>query len=123
MIMNNLMLLFKSIQGFFFCMGDKGELYIYFTPLYLVFCLVYHKFWVFYVCFYLLGDVRAKESKNEQLGVKRSNFGQNKRACRGIVNSCRDMSTFGRLNTKNPRPTCRSMPNSCRGMAVLMCKT
>ena len=40
---------------------DKGELYIYFTPLYLVFCLVYHQFWAFYVCFYLLGDVRAKE--------------------------------------------------------------
>ena len=46
-------------------MLDKGELYIYFTPLYLVFCLVYHQFWAFYVCFYLVGDVRAKESQNE----------------------------------------------------------
>ena len=70
---------------------DKGELYIYFIPLYLVFCLVYHQFWAFYVCFYLLGDVRAKESKNEQLGVKRSNFGQNKRACRSMILSCRSM--------------------------------
>ena len=29
------------------------------------FYLVYHHFVRFYVCFYLVGDVRAKESKNE----------------------------------------------------------
>ena len=74
------------------CRGvDKGNLCLYLISLCVVFCLIYHCFWALYMCFYLVGDVRVKESKNEQLGVKKSNFGQNKRACRGMVLSCRSM--------------------------------
>ena len=43
-----------------------------FTPIYLVFCIVYHLFWHSYVCFYLVGDVQVEGSKNEQSEAKRS---------------------------------------------------
>ena len=39
-------------------------------------------------------------SKVSRKGVERGNFGQSSRACRGMTNPCRGMSTFGRLNTK-----------------------
>ena len=51
---------------------DKSQLYMRFTLIYLVFCIVYHLFWHFYVCFYLVGDVQVEGSKNEQSEAKRS---------------------------------------------------
>ena len=52
--------------------GDKSQLYMRFILIYLVFCIVYHLFWYFYVCFYLVGDVQVEGSKNEQNEAKRS---------------------------------------------------
>ena len=51
---------------------DKSKLYMRFTLIYLVFCIVYHLFWYFYVCFYLVGDVQVEGSKNEQSEAKKS---------------------------------------------------
>ena len=52
--------------------NDKSQLYMRFTLIYLVFCIVYHLFWHFYVCFYLVGDFQVERSKNEQSEAKKS---------------------------------------------------
>ena len=49
---------------------DKSQLYMRFTLIYLVFCIVYQLFWHFYVCFYLVGNVQEEGSKNEQSEAK-----------------------------------------------------
>ena len=59
--------------------------------LYLVFCLVYHQFWIFYVCFYLVGDVRANGLKKEQIEGKWVNFELKKRSWCNMVLVCRGM--------------------------------
>ena len=43
-----------------------------FTLIYLVFCIVYHLFWTFDVCFYLVDNVQVERSKSEQRLAKRS---------------------------------------------------
>ena len=61
------------------------------------FCIVYHHFVHFYACFYLLDDVRVKGSKNEQIRVKKADFGLSRRACRSMlakfqIEACRSMT-------------------------------
>ena len=79
--------------------GELIKVYnIYVLPLYTqCFCIIYHHFVHFYVCYLFSGDVQGRRSRNKQLGVKRSNFGQSKRACHGMVLSCRSM---GQLSQK-----------------------
>ena len=76
--------------------GELIRVYnIYVLPLYTqCFCIVYHHFVHFYVCYLFLGDIQGRRSRNKQLGVKRSNFGQSKRACRDMVLSCRSMKSI-----------------------------
>ena len=86
--------------------GELIRVYnIYVLPLYTqCFCIVYHHFVHFYVCYLFSGDIQGKRSRNKQLGVKRSNFGQSKRACRGMVLSCRSMkSIIQKLESYMPR--------------------
>ena len=92
---------------------DKSQIYMRFTLIYLVFCIIYHLFWAFLLVFYLIGDVQVEGSKNKQKGVERGNSGQSKRACRGMVLSCRSMRC---TPVKNQRSACRSMPKLCRSM-------
>ena len=92
--------------------------YILFS-LYLVFCLVYRQFWVLYMCFYLVGDVQAKGSKNGQRKAIRSQKKQIWAKAKSMPRhelihaaACAKSAT----QVKNPRATCRSMKRSCRGM-------
>ena len=99
-----------------FLNNDKSQIYMRFTLIYLVFCIVCHLFWHFYVCFYLVGDVQVERSKNKQSEAKRSQkkhfwAKQKSMSWHGFV-----MPQHEITQSKNPRPACRSMPNSCRSM-------
>ena len=70
----------------------------------------------FYLCFILQVMFKQKDrrtSKVKQKEVERGNSGQSKRACRGMVLSCRSMRC---TPVKNQRSACRSMPKLCRSM-------
>ena len=62
----------KVSTGVVLMLCDKSQIYMRFTLVYLVFCIVITYFGHFYVCFYLVGDVQVERSKNEQRVAKRS---------------------------------------------------
>ena len=113
-----------------------------FTLIYLVFCIVYHLFWVFLCVFWSCRwcssrriKERAKSSKNESkeamLGKAQEHAAvwfchatawdalvKNPRlACRSMPNSCRSMPRWCKNENFN---SCCSMPKSCRGMTMLI---
>ena len=121
---------------------DKSQIYMRFTLIYLVFCIVYYLFWAFLSVFLSCRwcssrkiEERAKSSRKESkatmLGKAREHVAtwfchaaawatsvKNPRlACRSMPNSCRSMPRWCK---KKILRTCRRMPKSCRGMATLI---
>ena len=121
---------------------DKSQIYMRFTLIYLVFCIVYHLFWIFLLVFLSCTwcssrtiEARAKCSKKESkeaiLGKAREHAAawfyhaaawgtsvKNLRpACHSMPNSCRNMPR--RFKNKILK-TCRSMPKPCHDMATLI---
>ena len=102
---------------------DKSQIYIRFNPIYLVFCIVYHLFWIFWCVFLSCRwcssrkiEEQAKSSKKESKEAKMGKVQEHATAW-----FCHAAAWDDPI--KNPRLACRGMPNSCRDMAVLMWKT
>ena len=95
---------------------NKSQIYMKFTLIYLVFCIVYHLFWTFWCVFLSCrwcssrkieeqAKSSKKESKEAMLGKAREH------AAAWFCHA----AAWDAL-VKNPRPACRGMPNSCRSM-------
>ena len=119
---------------------DKSQIFMRFTLIYLVFCIVYHLFWAF-LCVFLScrwcssrrieerAKCSKKESKEAKMGKARehaatwfchaavwgSSVKNPRLAYRSMPNSCRSMP---RRCKNRILKTCRSMPKSCRGMTT-----
>ena len=116
-------------------LGDKSKIYMKFTLIYLVFCIVYHLFWTFWCVFLSCrwcssrkieeqAKSSKKESKEAKIGKAREHAAtwfhhaaawadlvKNPRlACRSMPRRCKN-ENFN---------SCRSMPKSCRGMTTLI---
>ena len=124
LLCQNLLLLIPNCLFFdLFCLRTSkklsvGELiraiFAYILYLYTqYFVLFIINFGHFYVCYWFSGDVQGRRSRNKQLGVKRSKFGQSKKTCRNMVSSCRGMRS---ISAKNPRAICCGMLSLCRDM-------
>ena len=109
-------------------MSDKSQIYMRFTFIYLVFCIVYHLFWAFWCVFWscrwcLRRNIEEqtkssrKESKEAKMGKAREHTATWATSVKKPRLACRSMPM--RCKKKILR-TCRSMPKSCRGMATLI---
>ena len=100
----------------------------YILPFYTqCFCIVYHHFVHFYVCYWFSSDDQGKRSKEQSFRVtrsnqelKRSNFGQSKIACRGMGLLCRSMRS---IPAKIWRPTYCNMPRQCKKENLKACRS
>ena len=85
-----------------------------FTFIYLMFCIVYHLFWHFYVCFYLVGDVQVEGSKNEQSVAKKRQKRKFWAKQESMPQHDLVMPQHEVTQSKNLTPTCHSMPKRCK---------
>ena len=96
--------------------GDKSQIYMKITLIYLVFCIVYHLFWAF-LCLFLSCRWRAsgkieERAKSSKKKSKKARLGKSwKHAAAWFCHAV----TWG-LSVKKPRLACCSMPHSCRSM-------
>ena len=102
---------------------DKSQIYMKFTLIYLVFCIVYHLFWTF-GCLFLScrwcssGKIeeQTKSSKNESKKAKMGKVQEH-----AATWFCHNAAWEAPV--KNPRLACRSMPRQCKNRIFKACRS